>query len=244
VISVKNYDTGISSKVYASVLVAVVITAGVVLVGLNLPGGGIGPTGTTTTTTRTGPIIGLGARAATYLNSMRDNVVYYWMSNSTFVNQNLTAYYDSQHPGAYVDAVYMTENETGGEITIVFAPYMDNIRGTGVLSETEWNSMSGSLIDDGIGQMEEAASHPTDAWPHTGLVDFYMYAYFNDFTYFYFGFTGSDGFVFLQNGTWVENDGQPFPTGGDEGYWLNEGGHLQAPLLSLYNTITTNVSYP
>ncbi|MHA1662964.1 MAG: hypothetical protein ACTSVR_06885, partial [Candidatus Thorarchaeota archaeon] len=174
----RNYETGISSKVYASMLVAVVITAGVVIVAVNLPGGGIIPTGTTTPTTPTNPTIGLGARAATYLNSMRDNVVYYWMSNSTFVNLNLSMYYDSVHPGAFVDAVYMTENETGGEITVVFHPYYDNIRGKGVLTETEWNSMSGSLIDDGIGQMEEAASHPSGDWPHTWPVDFYMYAYF------------------------------------------------------------------
>ncbi|MHA1138521.1 MAG: hypothetical protein ACTSSE_18745 [Candidatus Thorarchaeota archaeon] len=240
----RNYETGISSKVYASMLVAVVITAGVVIVAVNLPGGGIIPTGTTTPTTPTNPTIGLGARAATYLNSMRDNVVYYWMSNSTFVNLNLSMYYDSVHPGAFVDAVYMTENETGGEITVVFHPYYDNIRGKGVLTETEWNSMSGSLIDDGIGQMEEAASHPSGDWPHTWPVDFYMYAYFNDYTYFYFGFTGSDGFVFLQNGTWVENDGRPNPTGYEEGYWLEEGGHLEAPLLSLYTTITSKVSYP
>ena len=243
----KNYDTGMSSKIYASVLVAVVITAGVVLVGLNLPGGGIIPTDTNTTpTTSTGPVHGLGARAATYLNSMRDNVVYYWMSNSTFVNQNLSSYYDSVHPGAFVDAVYMTENETGGEITVAFHPYYDYIRGTGILSENEWNSLSGSLIDDGIGQMEEAESHPTDQWPHTWPVDFFMYAYFNDYTYFYFGFTGSDGFVFLQNGTWTSStdDDRPIPTSDEEGYWLEENGHLQTPLLYLYSTITSKVSYP
>ena len=241
----KNYETGISSKVFASVLVAVVITAGVVMIGLNLPGGGIGPTNTTPTTP-TGPMTGLGARAATYLNSMRDNVVYYWMSNSTFVNLNLSTYYDSVHPGAFVDAVYMTENETGGEITVAFNPFYDNIRGKGVLSETEWNSLSGSLIDDGIGQMEEASSHPAGDWPHTLPLDFFMYAYFNDNTFFSFGYTGSDGFVFLQNGTWAVStyDDKPSPISHQEGYWLEEGGYLQTPLLNLYNTITSKVSYP
>ncbi|MGY5860158.1 MAG: hypothetical protein RTU63_12370 [Candidatus Thorarchaeota archaeon] len=243
----RNYDTGLSSKAFASMLVAVVITAGVVIVAINLPGGGITPTTTPTTTTpTTNPMNGLGARAATYLNSMRDNVVYYWMSNSTFVNLNLSTYYDSIHPGAFVDAVYMTENETGGEITVAFHPYYDNIRGKGVLSETEWNSMSGSIIDDGIGQMEEASSHPSGDWPHTWPVDFFMYAYFNDNTFFYFGFTGADGFVFLQNGTWAVStyDGKPQPTGHEDGFWLEEGGHLQTPLLNLYNTITSKVSYP
>ncbi len=239
----RNYDTGISSRVYAAVIVAVVISAGVVIVGLNLPGGGVTPT-TTTSTTVTGPMNGLGARAADYLNSMRDNVVYYWMSNSTFVNLNLSTYYDSVHPGAFVDGVRMTENETGGQINVLFHPYYDNIVGTGVLTETEWNSLSGSLIDDGIGQMEEATSHPSGDWPHIWPIDFYMYACFNDFTYFFFGFTSSDGFVFLQNGTWVMDDGRPQPITFEDGYWLIEDGHLQTPLLSLYTTITTKVSYP
>jgi len=238
----RNYDTGVSSKVFAAVIVAVVITAGVVFVGMNLPGGGVIPT--TTTPTTTGPMGGLGARAADYLNSMRDNVIYYWMSNSTFVNLNLSTYYDSVHSGAFVDAVYMTENETGGEITVLFAPWGDNIRGTGALTENEWNSLSGSLIDDGVGQMEEAASHPSGDWPHTWPVDFYMYAYFNDFTFFYIGFTGSDGFVFIQNGTWALNDGRPSSISHEDGYWLLENGHLQTPLLNLYTTITTKVSYP
>ena len=106
--------------------------------------------------------------------------------------------------------------------------------------------MSGAIIDDGIGQMEEAASHPSGDWPHTWPVDFYMYAYFNDFTYFYFGFTGSDGFVFVQNGTWTVStwDEKPQPITYEDGFWLNENGHLGAPLLSLYNTITSKVSYP
>jgi hypothetical protein len=240
-ILMRNYETGISSKVFASVLIAVVITAGVVIVAINLPGGGIIPTGTVTS-----PMNDLGARAATYLNSMRDNVVYYWMSNSTFVNLNLSTYYDTIHPGAFVDAVYMTENETGGEITVAFSPYDENIRGIGVLTEAEWNSMSGSLIDDGIGQMEEASNHPTDRWPHIWPVDFFLYAYFNDNTFFYFGYTGSDGFVFLQNGTWTGSldDGGPYATGHDEGYWLDEAGCLQTPLLNLYTIITTKVSYP
>ena len=172
----RNYDTGLSNKFMASIIVAVIITAGVLIVATNLPGGGIIPTTTTTTTTTTSPtttttptnpVNALGAKAALYLNSMRDNVIYYWMCNSTFVNLNLSTYYDSIHPGAYVDGVYMTENETGGEINILFHPYYDNIVGKGTLSEAEWNSLSGSIIDDGIGQMEEATSHPSGDWPHT-----------------------------------------------------------------------------
>ena len=244
----KNYDTGISSKVYASILVAIVITSGVVLIGINLPGGGIIPTTTIpTTTTPMNPVNGLGARAATFLNSMRDNVVAYWMSNSTFVNLDLSTYYDSVHPGAFVDGVYLSETETGGEINVLFSPYLDNIVGTGTLTENEWNGMSGSIIDDGIGQMDAAADPPSGDWPHTYPIDFYMYAFFNDSTYFYFGYTGSDGIVFMQNGTWtgsVTDEGGPRPTGGDAGVWLDDGGHLELPLQNLFATITNAVSYP
>ena len=178
---------------------------------------------------------------------MRDNVIYYWMCNSTFVNLNLSTYYDSIHPGAYVDGVYMTENETGGEINILFHPYYDNIVGKGTLSEAEWNSLSGSIIDDGIGQMEEATSHPSGDWPHTWPIDFYMTVYFNDSTCFYFGFTSGDGFVYIRNGTWSgisEFEGEPTVISWGQGYWLNEDGHLQVPLQNLYNVITSTVSYP
>ena len=179
----RNYETGVSSKVYASILVAVIVTAGIFIAATNLPGGGIDPT-TTPTTTPTDPMNGLGARAASYLNSMRDNVVYYWMCNSTFVNANLSEYYDSVHPGAFVDGLYMTENETGGEINILFAPYNLNIVGTGTLNENEWNGMSGSLIDDGLGMMEEAANPPIGDLTHTWQFDFYMFACYNDIKFF------------------------------------------------------------
>lgn len=242
----RNYETGISSKAFASVLVALVITTGVVIIGLNLPGGGIGPTNTTPTTP-TGPFTGLGARAANYLNSMRDNVVYYWMCNSTFVNLNLSSYYNGVHPGAFVDGLYMTENETGGEIHVLFSPYDSGIVGTGTLTETEWNSMSGSIIDDGIGQMEAAANPPAGDWPHTWPVDFYMFACFNDNTFFYFGYTSGDGLAFIQNGTWsgsVFDEGGPYPLTWETGYWLDAGTHLDVPLQNLYTTITNAVSYP
>ncbi|MGY5879582.1 MAG: hypothetical protein RTV31_04995 [Candidatus Thorarchaeota archaeon] len=240
----KNYETGVSSKAFASVLVAVIITAGVFVAAINFPSGGTGPT---IPTPPTNPSNGLGARAAIYLNSMRDNVVCYWMMNSTFVNNDLTDYYDGVHPGAFVAGVSMIQSETGGEINVLFAPWQDNIVGTGTLTENEWNGMSGALIDDGIGQMEEATEHPTGEWPHTLPIDFYMYAFFNDSTYFYFGFTSSDSFVFIQNGTWtgsINDEGGPRSITYDPGYWLVENGHLEQPLLSLYNTITTAVSYP
>ncbi len=239
----KSYETGLSNKVLASVLVAVIITTGVFIVAVNLPGNG----GNNTTTTSTNPVAGLGAKAALYLNSMRDNVVFYWMCNSTLVNMNLSDYYDAAHPGAFVDAVYMTENETGGEINVLFSPFDDNIIGKGTLTKIEWNSLSGSLIDDGIGQMEQAASHPTGYWPHTWPIDFYMTAYFNDNTCFNVGFTSSDGFVYIVNGTWsgdFEDRVVPPVLSWGTGYWLVDNGHFVMPLQNLYTAITTAVSYP
>ncbi len=244
----RNYETGLSNKFLASVIVAVIITAGVLIIAINLPGGGITPTTTPpTTTTPTFPVYGLGARAALYLNSMRDNVVYYWMCNSTFVNLNLSSYYDSEHSGAYVDGVYMTENVTGGEINILFHPYTENIVGKGTLTETEWNSLAGSIIDDGVGNMEEAINPPSGDWPHVWPIDFYMTVYFNDSTCFYFGLTKADGFVYIRNGTWSgisDFGGEPVVTSWDQGYWLDENGYLRDPLQYLYNVITSTVSYP
>ena len=240
----KNYETGVSSKALASVLVAVIITAGVFVAAINFPGSGTIPP---TNTPPTNPTNGLGARAAVYFNSMRDNVVYYWMCNSTFVNVDLTEYYDSQHPGAFVNGLYMTENETGGEITVLFAPYHSNIVGTGTLTENEWNGMSGALIDDGLGNMEEAGNPPSGEWPHTWPVDFYMFACFNDSTFFYFGYTSGDGLAFIQNGTWggsVFDESGPHPLTWDTGFWLGAGNHLDIPLQNLYTTITNAVSYP
>jgi len=239
----KSYETGLSSKVLASVLVAVIITTGVFIIAVNLPGNG----GNNTTTTPTNPVAGLGSKAALYLNSMRDNVVFYWMCNSTLVNMNLSDYYDAVHSGAFVDAVYMTDNDTGGEITVLFSPFFDNIVGKGVLTETEWNALSGSLIDDGIGQMEQATSFPTGYYPHTWPIDFYMTAYFNDDTCFTVGFTRSDGFVYIVNGTWsgdFEDRTVPPVLSWGTGYWLDDNGHFAVPLQNLYTAITTTVSYP
>jgi hypothetical protein len=239
----KNYETGLSSRIVASVVVAVIVTTGVFVVATNLPGGG----GNITTTTPTNPVNGLGAKAALYLNSMRDNVVYYWMSNSTFVNGNLSEYYDSVHPGAFVDAVYMTENDTGGEINVLFSPFELNIEGNGGLTETEWNGLSGSLIDDGLGQMQEATNPPDTEWPQIWPADFLMTVYFNDNTCFFVGYTSSDSLVYIVNCTWsgvVEDRLSPGILSWGEGFWLAEGGHFAVPLQNLYTAITATVSYP
>jgi hypothetical protein len=240
----RNYETGISNKALAAIIVAVVVTSGVFLAVANLPNGGIGPN--TTPTIPTGPTDGVGARAALYLQSMRDNVEYYWMSNSSFVNNDLSTYYDAQHSGAFVDGLYMVKTETGGEINLFFAPYPHTI-GTGTLSETEWNTMSGSLIDDGLGMMDAVEDPPTSDWPHTWPVDFYTFVCFDDNTFFYFGYTSSDGLAFIQNGTYsgsAMDESGPIIETWNDGIWLDAGDHLTIPLQTLYSTITGAVSYP
>jgi hypothetical protein len=242
--NLRNYETGISNRLVSAIVVAILITTGVFIVATNLPSNG---GNNTTTPTTTNPVSGLGLRAATYLNSMRDDVVFYWLCNSTFVNLNVSNYYNSVHPGAYVDGIYMTENETGGEINVIFSPYYDNIVGKGTLTETEWNSLSGSLIDDGIGQMLAAANPPTGSWPHTFPIDLYMTVYFNDNTCFIVGYTSSDGLVYILNGTWsgeYNNRIAPAWNPADSGYWLVENGYLAIPMQNLYQAITTHVSYP
>lgn len=235
----KNYNTGISGKVFASVITAVVITAGVVALAVYYPGGGGGTIPPDPT--------GLGALTAEYLNSMRENVEFYFIMNSTIVNEDITNYYAQTQPGAFVDGVRMNRTSTGGEIGVLFSPYTAGILGTGEISTTEWNSLSGLIVDDGIGLMEEPTSPPgpydfPTSWP----IDLNFAMYFDDGTCFYVGFTSTDGLVFIQNGTWTGEFIDGWPVGGStyDGAWLLEGGHLQSAIDALFTTISTTVDYP
>ncbi|MHA2081723.1 MAG: hypothetical protein ACW99H_11320, partial [Candidatus Thorarchaeota archaeon] len=107
----RNYNTGVSGKVYAAMIAAIIITAGVVALAVYFPGGN-GPIPPTPT--------GLGAETAAFLNSMRDNVQFYFMCNSTFVNEDITDFYAQSEPGAYVDAIVMNRTATGGDIQVLF----------------------------------------------------------------------------------------------------------------------------
>jgi len=235
----KNYNTGLSRKVFASMIAAVVITAGVVALAVYFPGGGGGTIPTDPT--------GLGALTAEYLNSMRDNVEFYFICNSTLVNEDITSFYAQTQPGAFVDGIRMNRTPTGGDIGVLFSPYHAGIIGTGQITTTEWSSLSGLIVDDGIGQMEEPTSPPgPNDFPTSWPVDLYFAMYFNDSTCFYAGFTSTDGLLFIQNGTWTGEfiDGWPVPGTFSEGAWLLEGGHLATAIDALYTTITTTVDYP
>jgi hypothetical protein len=234
----RDYNTGVSGKVMASIIAAVVLTAGVVTLAIYFPGDGpqIPPNPT-----------GLGAQTAAYLNSMRDNVQFYWMCNSTFVNEDITDFYSQTEPGAFVDGVKMNRTATGGDIEVLFSPYSSANIGTGQISTTEWNSISGALVDDGIGQMETPEDPPAEDFPTTWPIDFYFSVFFDDGTYFFAGFSSGDGLLYIHNGTWggeFSPHGWPISTGQSDGYWLIEGGHLNAGMTALYSAITNNVAYP
>jgi hypothetical protein len=233
----KNYDTGLSNKALASVVVACLVTAGVFAVAIYLPGIPGGPTT---------PVDSLGARVADYINSKDANVDFYWMSNCSLIG-DLTTYYDSQHSGAFVDGVYINKTDGGYDINVLFAPYEADIVGTATISGSQWASVTSSLVDDGIGQMEENVTIAGDEFPRSFPVDLFFYIYFNDSTFLYGGFTESDGNFFVRNGTWngFTEWGHPNFTGWiDEGIWLSEAGHMAQPMVDLYTLITSNVSYP
>ncbi|MFW9847182.1 MAG: hypothetical protein ACFFD6_10565 [Candidatus Thorarchaeota archaeon] len=245
----RKYDSSLGTSLLAPVIVAIIIVAGFAAAMVWFPGG-IGPTTTTTTTTTTpttGDRQGYGPLAADYLNSRREDVVFYWMCNSTFVNEDLSAFYDGQHAGAFVDGVQMWRNDTDYcRIEVLFAPWSNDIVGSNWLNPDDWFSLSGSLIDDGVGQMADASTHPTD-FPHTWPVDFWVEVFFEDLSMFYIGYTSSDGYVYLANGTWTGSYtewGWPEVSGYNPGVWLLEGGYLVTPIANFYTAITTTVSYP
>jgi len=241
----KEYGTTMRSTVLAAVVVALIVAGGLVATSIWFPGRNTTTTTTTTTTTHHGN--GFGAMAMEYLQSKRNDVLFYWMCNSTFVNNNLTFHYQQSNDSAYVDGVCMKHEGPTNEIRVLFAPSDMNITGIGSINQATWESFSGLLVNDSVGQMDDALSHP-QSWPNSWPIDFFIEIYFNDNTLFYLGYTKNDGLAYIQNGTWTGNympNGWPWVTGyASTGYWLLEEGHLQSPLAQLYEIITQAVSYP
>jgi len=231
----RNYNTGVSGKVFASVIAVVIITSGVVALAIYFPGIGDGPD-------LPGPTA-LGARTAEFLNSMRDNVEFYFLCNSSFVNQDITDFYAQSEPTAFVDGIMMNRTDTGGQIRVLFSPYDAGIVGSGEITTTQWNSFSGLIVDDGIAQMNESETTPDLGM---GPLDLYFAMFFNDGTCFYLLFSSGNGLVQIYNGTWTGEFVNGWPVGGStsDEYWLVEDGHLATAINTLYTTITNNVSYP
>mgnify|MGYP006301573197 CR=1 FL=1 len=238
----RNYETSLRTSIIAAVAVAVIVVGGFLVVAVFLPNGEI-----PSTNGSNGSDGSFGIKAAEYLNTRRDDVEFYWMCNSTFVNENLTEYYRRNEPNAFVDAVRMTKTSEHGLIEVLFAPYTANLVGTGEIPLHQWSIMSGVLIDDAIAQMSDAEEHPDD-FPSTWPIDFYVSIFFDDNTFFYFGYTSSDQMVYLQNGTWtgsLRENGHPDIIGYSEmGYWLQADDLLTAPVDTFYQVITENVAYP
>ncbi|MBD3407661.1 MAG: hypothetical protein GF411_16205 [Candidatus Lokiarchaeota archaeon] len=241
----KEYSDGFSRTAITLVVIAVVISSGILVVSLMQPNGNTTTT-TTTTTTATNNGAGYGSAAVDYIESRRDDVVFYWSSNNTLVNEDLSSYYQATEPSAFVDGVFINQTESGADISVLFSPYHENIVGEGSIDSDTYETMNGALLDEGIGLMEDASTHPS-SFPSTWPIELYIYIFFDDNTFFYLGHTSSDGYVFIRNGTWdgFTSGGDPSITGfvGD-GHWLIEGGHLQTGISSLYSVITNNVDYP
>lgn len=230
----KDYNTGVSSKVMASVLAAVVLTAGVVAVAIYFPG--INEPEPPVPTS-------LGARTADFLNSMRNNVQHYFIANCSLVNEDLTSFYAQSEPTAFVDGVMMNRTETGGTIDVLFSPWSAGVIGSGALSTSQWDSLSGLIVDDGIGQMNESETPGGESmYP----LDLYFAMFFDDLTCFFLQYSSIEGLVIIQNGTWTGEywDGNPIVASFGEIYWLVEDGHLATAIDALYTTITSTVSYP
>jgi len=222
----------------AALVIAVVIICGLLAASVINPGNN-------TSTTPNGSNYGI--RVANFLNSRVDNVEFYWIYNSTFVNEDISEYYQETEQSAFVYGVKMTRGLEQVEIEVLFEPWSQNIVGTGSLSLDNWATLSGSFINNGIGQMSVTeTSH--EYWPHTWPVTFILEIYFDDNTFFLFGFSSSDGLVYLRNGTWTggyrENGWPETVDSFGPSVWLNEGGHLTSPMVDLFTTITSNVPYP
>ena len=236
----KEYDTGLNVTALSAIVIAVVVVGGLFAASMLIP-----PiTPTTTTPTTTGGSYGI--RAAEYLNSRRDDIAFYWLYNSTFVNEDLSSFYSESHAGAFVDGVKMEQTESGGDIEVLFAPWDHSIVGTGSVDTTTWETLGGNLVDGALAQMTDHENQDME-WPHTWPVSFIIEIYFDDNTFLGLGYTESDQLVHIQNGTWsggFTEWGWPDVTGFSEGYNLNAGGLMDAPIQSFYNAITQNVAYP
>jgi hypothetical protein len=244
----KEFDSGINRNTILAVVLALIVGIAMVTSSILWTSHHGPPIPTTTTTPTTGPPAdGYGPLAAQYINSRRDDVVAFWVYNCTLVNVDISNYYHQTEPSAYVDGVLMKRSGEETNVEVLFHPYTADLVGTGSLDVEEWNALSGSIVDDGIGQMIDAVSHPTyfpDSWPPR----FHLEIFFNDNTFFFCGFTVEDGLVYIQYGTWTggyRESGWPDVTGyNGGGNWLVEDGCLQAPMTNFYNAITQKVSYP
>jgi hypothetical protein len=247
----KSYSSGLDRTAMYAIVVATVVLSSVFAVSMIVNDF---PTPTTTntipTTTPTTPTTlpenGYGVRAADYLNSRRDDVMFYWLSNCTLVGNNLMDYYQSTDPGFYMDAVYMWGNtSTGVDIQlVVWDPWGTITVDQGTCTDIEWGEMNGALIDDGLAQMSDATTHPED-WIQLEPFSLWCVVYFDDNSFLMITYSEPENLVALVNGTWSGTffeDGQPNITGySEEIHWLIAEDHLVNGMEKMYTTITEAV---
>ncbi len=239
----KEYETGINTAVISAIVIAVVIIGGMYAAISYFPNGS---TTTTTTTTTTNPSGSYGIRAANYLNTRRGDISFYWIYNSTFVNTRISEFYQESHAGAYVDGVKMQYSGSGANIEVLFAPWDQNITGTGSINESLWETLGGSLVDGAIGQMADNPDQDTQVW-NEGPPSLIIEIYFNDNTFFSLGYSETDNLVNLNNGTWTGGFtewGGPVVTSTGARHNLLPNGLLVAPMDAFFAAITQNVAYP
>ncbi len=237
----KEYDTGIRSTSIVAVVIAIVAVAGLFTASTLI--NNVIPTTTTTGTNTNPPSGNYGIRAATYLESRRDDVVFYWMYNSSFVNEDLSDFYKTSHPDAYVDGVRMNRTDAGGIINVLFAPWSAGIIGEGVLPSSEWETMSGSLVNT----IESLADYPGTPEIPDWYPTFTIGIYFDDGTFFLLQYYSAQQAVSLINGTWDGFNEWGWPNDisfAQTELWLDAANRMETPMNDFYTAITETVAYP
>ncbi len=242
----KEYETGTNTAVISAVVIALVIISGLYAATFFFPNDNIPTTTTTTTTTTTNPGGSYGIRAANYLNTRHDDIAFYWIYNSTFVNERISEFYQASHAGAYVDGVKMQHTESGADIEVLFAPWNENVTGTGSINESLWESLGSSLVDGAIGVMADNPDQEAVVW-NAGVPTLIIEIYFNDKTFFSLGYSSASNLVNLNNGTWTGGFtewGWPEVSSIGPRHNLLANGQMEAPMDAFYAAITQNVVYP
>jgi hypothetical protein len=235
----KEYDTGMSTAMTSAIVIAVIVVSGLFVATIYYPG--VIPT-TTPTTPTTIPNGGFGIRAADYLESRQGDISFYWIYNSSFVNTDLTTFYNQSQPGAFVDGVIMRQTTEGADIEVLFAPWDANIVGNGTLDTTQWTNLENSVVT-ALEGFSDTTYPDLDNWYPT----FNFGVYFNDGTFFSMQYWESGGVLDLSNGTWdgFSSHGFPNDTSYDPtSHWLLANGLLEGPISNFYTVITENVPYP
>ncbi|MFX0084637.1 MAG: hypothetical protein ACFFAU_03105 [Candidatus Hodarchaeota archaeon] len=138
------------------------------------------------------PIIGgIGARIATRMAEAEENIVYIWMSNNTFVNNNLTEHYGKYIDGVNVGLINETPNmalihEPEAELANINQEDLNNVM----------SNFRGAITV--LNETSDIIMNTTQIWPPTFLCDI---AY-EDGTSLSIWFSKEHNVISILNGTW------------------------------------------